>query len=545
MSKLRLLHLEDSPSDAFLLRTALTEAGLPAEILHASSRADFVRCAGTAAPLDAILVDNGVPDVNFQGALQIARETNPGTPVIVVSSSANPQQVSATLKAGAHDYVIKGQGWQLVCALHRLKTAGDEKKAVAQAAHRERSIKGLLAAVHELSHARDPQTITRIVRTTARELTRADGASVVLREGDQCHYVDEDAIAPLWKGRKFPMTRCVSGWVMTQREALVCPDIMDDPRIPKDVYQATFVKSMVMVPIRIQSPIGAIGIYWSTIHEPSADEVELLQALANTTAVAMESVQLYGELERRVQSRTLQLEAANHELEAFSYSVAHDLRGPLHAIGGYADLVAMKVDRLLDEESRTFLNEIHNGVERMTGLIDDLLRLAKFGSAELLMEDVDLSEIAKETCARLTTQFPNRNVICDIRPDLRANCDRGMLRIVFENLLSNAWKYTARQDQAMIEIGSQATKDNQIVFCVRDNGAGFDPELADKLFVPFQRLHREHEFKGNGVGLATVQRIIRRHGGIVWAESQMGRGATFYFTLPESAETPATRCSNP
>ena len=170
----------------------------------------------------------------------------------------------------------------------------------------------------------------------------------------------------------------------------------------------------------------------------------------------------------------------------------------------------------------------------MTGLIDDLLRLGKIGRAELAPKAVDLSAVAKELIERMVLKDPHRNVSAKIAPGLQAEGDEGMLRIALENLLGNAWKYTARQAVSSIEFGQLPDREGQAVFFIRDNGAGFDPRKKDKLFAPFQRLHQQEEFEGTGVGLATVQRIIHRHGGLVWAEGAVGAGATFYFSLPKT-----------
>lgn len=172
----------------------------------------------------------------------------------------------------------------------------------------------LVTVVQELSLARDLETITAIVRVAAREIAQADGATFVLRDQDRCFYVDEDAIAPLWKGQRFPMQACVSGWVMRNRQSVVIENIYDDKRVPFDAYRPTFVKSLAMVPIRTLDPIGAIGVYWAQCNQPTSEQVELLQALADTTAVALENVQVYTELEQRVQDRTIELEFANAQL---------------------------------------------------------------------------------------------------------------------------------------------------------------------------------------------------------------------------------------
>ena len=193
----------------------------------------------------------------------------------------------------------------------------------------------LVSAVQELSLARDLDSVMKIVRVVARELTGADGATFILREKDLCFYADEDAISPLWKGNRFPIENCISGWVMKNRTPVAIADIYQDSRVPHDAYRPTFVKSLAVVPIRTINPLGAIGNYWATHHTPQEAELNLLRSLADTTAVALENIQVYQDLEQRVKDRTTQLEevngklaASNAELETIAYSLSHDLRSP-------------------------------------------------------------------------------------------------------------------------------------------------------------------------------------------------------------------------
>lgn len=236
------------------------------------------------------------------------------------------------------------------------------------------------------------------------------------------------------------------------------------------------------------------------------------------------------DLERRVAERTRQLESANRELEAFAYAVSHDLRAPLRSMSGFSQILQDSAPPGLDEKSRHYLQRIHDAAARMSGLIEDLLNLSRIGRSELTARSIDLSQIAAEAAAAVRERHPTRAVQLEIAPAMAVNADPRLLRIALENLLSNAWKYTARCPQARVSIGTQAGEHGPVYF-VRDNGVGFDMKYADKLFVPFQRLHPETEFPGNGIGLVTVQRIVARHGGRIWADAKPDEGATFYFTL--------------
>ena len=389
----------------------------------------------------------------------------------------------------------------------------------------------LVQAVQELSLARDLETIMSVVRRAARALTGADGATFILRDGDQCHYADEDAIAPLWKGRRFPMSACISGWAMLNREPAVIRDIYRDDRIPHEAYRPTFVKSLVMVPIRTLDPIGAIGNYWARTRQPSQQEVKLLQALADTPAVALENVQVYSELEQRIRDRTAALETANKDLESFSYSVSHDLRAPLRAIKGFAKLLREDHEAQLDTEAQRKLAIIRDEADRMGVLIDDLLSFSRLGRKAISLAELDMTALARTLVERLQADEDNGEVEFQLAELPGVTADRALVEQVWINLLSNAVKFSSGQSQPLIEVGGRAESGENVYF-VRDNGAGFDPRYQEKLFGVFQRLHDATEFPGTGVGLALVHRIVTRHGGRVWAESQPGCGATFYFSLP-------------
>ncbi len=236
------------------------------------------------------------------------------------------------------------------------------------------------------------------------------------------------------------------------------------------------------------------------------------------------------ELNDSLAQQNAELHAINQELEAFSYSVSHDLRAPLRAIDGFSQILAKENAGQLDEKGLDRLNRVRRAAQHMGSLIDDLLKLSRVTRAELQFQSVNLSGLAEEVVEALRKQEPERTVAVDIAPGLAARGDPKLLRIALDNLLGNAWKFTSRAADARIEFGLDAQADGP-VYRVRDNGAGFDMAYADKLFGAFQRLHDTGEFPGTGIGLATVQRVVHKHGGRIWAHSEPGLGATFEFTL--------------
>ena len=252
-----------------------------------------------------------------------------------------------------------------------------------------------------------------------------------------------------------------------------------------------------------------------------------------------EILRLKAGLDQRVRQRTAQLQAANQELEAFSYSVSHDLRSPLNTIAGFSQLLAKVDGNNVSEKGKHYLNRIRAGAKQMGELIEGLLSLAQLSREQIKLENVDLSAIARriEHDCREREREPERQAQVHIQEGLSAHGDPRLLSAVLQNLLGNAWKFTSKQVLARIDIGSELGADGDTIFFVKDNGAGFDMAFAHKLFGTFQRLHSHEDFSGTGVGLATVKRVIERHGGRVWAESKLNEGATFYFTLGRMIES--------
>jgi len=297
-------------------------------------------------------------------------------------------------------------------------------------------------------------------------------------------------------------------------------------------------------------PVRCIGIHQDITERKQAEEkmravqseLERLLAEAERSRRALLSVvederhareqihHLNSELEQRVRARTLQLEAANHELEAFSYSVSHDLRAPLRALDGFSSMLSSDYQDRLDEKGQHYLNRIQEASRQMSQLIDDLLRLSKISLAECVYQSVDLSALAHEIMTEIQERDGNCQVEYRVTPGMVVQGDVRLLKIALGNLIDNACKFTARCSRPQIEVGV-SVQTGEPVYFVRDNGAGFDMAYAAKLFAPFQRLHAARDYPGTGIGLSIVQRIITRHGGRIWAEAARDEGATFYFTL--------------
>jgi len=388
----------------------------------------------------------------------------------------------------------------------------------------------LVDVVRALAGARTVDDVAAIVRAAARQLTGADGATFVLRSGDECHYVDEDAISPLWKGKRFPMEACISGWAMLHRRAAVISDIYADERIPHDAYRPTFVRSLVMVPIRTSDPIGAIGNYWATTRSPTEDDVRLLQALADSTAVAMENVRLYAELEARVAARTAELQAANEDLRRFTAVLAHDVRQPLTTIHGFAEMLEDRSGDDLSAEARYAIAAILRATHNLTGFVNGVVDFATASRRTPDITPVAMADLVDDVVVRLQHDIAKRDASVSWNGLPEIIGDRRLLSQALQNLISNALNHTPADRKPAVVVSAEACGDGWEL-AVSDNGAGVPLDERARVVQAFQR-GAHAATSGAGLGLATCRRIAELHGGTLEITDAGTGGARISLRVP-------------
>ena len=391
----------------------------------------------------------------------------------------------------------------------------------------------LATVIQELSLARNVTTVMAIVRHAARELTGADGASFVLREGDLCYYADEEAIEPLWKGQRFPMSTCISGWVMLHRQHAIIEDIYRDPRIPAAAYQPTFVHSLVMVPIRQAAPLGAIGTYWAQRHQATLEEVQVVQALADSTSVTLENLALTAERQRLDR----EVHRAQHfaQLGRLAAGISHEIRNPLGAIRLHADLLEEELrDPAADSPAvvTEALTAIKTQLARVDDLVQDYLSLARVAQSERTPQD--LGGAVQSWATEWQTWATARGVrfrveglaeVGEVPVHLSA------LRRALLNLVQNALE--AMPQGGTLTLVGHRTADS-VSLRLQDTGQGIPRDRLPQLFEPLYTTKPG----GTGLGLAIVREILTAHGGHVTVDSVEGQGTTFTLSLPVAMDAP-------
>ncbi len=500
---LRVLIVEDSEEDAIFLQRALRRGGyeVTCEVVDTP---EAMRAALVRQDWDVITSDHAMPYFSAPAALALAQEVRPEVPFIIVSGEIDLNLAVSLLKGGAQDYIQKSELARLGPAIEReLREVGlrRERQLVEKALHvSETRYRRLFEAAQDGILILDADT--GLVIDVNPFLTALLG------------YSKEDFLGKkLWELGTFKNIEAAKlAYLELQNKGYVRYE--DLPLKTGDGRDAAveFISNVYLV--------GNTKIAQCNIRDISARE--------RATA---EIQKLDREIDQRVRERISQLESLNEELETFNDSVSHDLRAPLRRIKGFTDILQEDYASQQSVESLALLQNIRVSVDNMNLLIGALLDLGRFSHGTLNRQPVDLSALVHLITTELQQNYPGRRVEFVIAEGITANGDSQLLRIALENLLSNAWKFTSRRACARIEFGAASQADGSTAYFVRDDGAGFKMDYAFKLFGAFQRLHSEKDFPGIGIGLATVQRIIHRHGGRVWAAGAVDQGATFYFTI--------------
>ncbi|HSY24104.1 MAG TPA: response regulator [Polyangiaceae bacterium] len=517
-----ILIIDDSPTFRSALRQALEEAGYG--VLDAATGEEGLHVAAASRPA-AVVVDGVLPGLDGAAVIRRIRldAALRDTPCIVLTGSEDHGAELRALDAGADAFVRKEADLDVMLA--RLAAVLRARTASGVEAESLFGPKRILAVDDSATYLDEVGTMLRgegydvvLARSgeEALEMLAAQSVDCILLDllmpgmggKEACRRIKESAAV-----RDIPLILLTS---LEDRQSMI-----EGLSLGADDYIS---KSSDFEVLRVRVRAQMRRKQFEDEHRRIREELLRSEILAATERAARELAEtratLVGELERK-----------NKELEAFSYSVSHDLRAPLRSIDGFSKALLEDYGESLDEQAHHYLDRVRANAQRMAELIDDLLKLSRVTRAEIHRERLDLSRLAQSVAEEIARSHPSREVQFVVAEGLYASADERLMRVVFENLLGNAWKFTAKTPTARIEFGAE-TEGKLVEFFVRDNGAGFDMKLSDKLFVPFQRLHHATDFPGTGVGLATVHRIVDRHGGRVTAQGTVGEGATIWFTLP-------------
>jgi PAS domain S-box-containing protein len=502
--------LEDEVRDAELTRHTLKDGGFDFSFKRVETESEFLHELERFRP-DVILSDHGLPSFDGFTALSLAKQKCPDVPFIFVTGSLGEEVTIKALKSGATDFVLKHHLSGLPPAVHRALRQAEyqqQRKHAEAALHTsEERYRSLVELAPDALVVHSEGKIV-FVNSAGVKLFGAARAKDLMGKAF-LEFVHPDC-------RKLAQTRMRRLYEEEKPVPFVEEKLvrLDDTTVDVEIAAA---------PLLFEGKRAAqVIVHDITEHKRTAEEIRRLNV----------------ELEQRVVERTAELEAANKELEAFSYSVSHDLRAPLRHIEGFVEIFRATKGSVLDDEAKDYLHTIADSAKQMGKLIDDLLTFSRTSRVEMRKTKVRLNDLVQDVLRESERETQERKIEWILHPLPEVEGDVALLRQVMFNFICNALKYTRTRSQARIEIGSTETPAETTVF-VRDNGVGFNMDYVHKLFGVFQRLHRSTEFEGTGVGLANVRRIILRHGGRTWAEGEVNRGATFYFCLPKRKKSMA------
>jgi PAS domain S-box-containing protein len=519
MTHLRILFIEDVEDHVLLIVRELQKGGLEIDF-HRVETLQELEAALEAGGWDAIISDFNLPGFDGIDVLKMVQQKRLDLPFLLVSGAIGEEKAAEVMKAGAHDYIRKGNYARLVPTLEReLRDAKlrHERRQTAEELTRHRE------QLEELVQER-----TAELRKSEQKFSKIFGAApaligIVSLEDGRIIDVNENALATLGYQREEVIGRTVA-------ELEICAEPADCAAILLALGQGGAVRNR---EVRFKGKSAQYFIGMLSAEIIVLDDARYMLCLVGDITERKRAEEEIGRLNAALAARIAQLEETNQELEAFNRIVSHDLRQPLNTVAlACQELELLYGDRLGADEIRSVKVALA-GVQRMNGLIESLLRFARSSHGVVNCERVDLSSLGEGVIEQLKLGEPERRVSFRLQQGITIDGDPVLLRSVMDNLLGNAWKYTGMREEAIIEFGAMQIDGHEAYF-VRDNGVGFEMADATRLFTPFERLDGGRQFEGFGIGLATVQRIILRHGGRIWAEGEPGRGATFYFTVNTS-----------
>lgn len=531
---MNILVVEDTEDSRLLLEDELKLKGY--EVESAEDGVDALIKAKRSAP-DIIVSDILMPNMDgFEFFRQLKKDTQLSKiPFIFYTATyTSPEDEQFALSLGVSRFILKPSNISILTnaieeVIHESGAVGDSITATMEITeeqftrfHMEALARKLDDKVKDLQHQKEE---LRII---------ADALPVLISKNDE-------------EGKFVFINKTYGDWFHTSRDFLIGKQFKDimigkSYQLIKEHLDIALRGQYTSIDILLPFPGGVNRyIYMQFIPNITSEGVSkgfftLASDITKNKEEELELLRHRENLEKIVNERTAQLKESNEELKAFSYSVSHDLRAPLRSINNFSATLLEDYSEELTDEAQGFLNRIHRASQHMQSLINDLLALSKITRRELINSQLNLSDIAREAHEALLHKYPDHDVSFECENNLMAEGDPGLMRIALDNLLDNAWKYSANSSPAVVKLFSKKNKDDETVFCVEDNGIGFDMRYVDKIFDAFQRLHSTDEYPGTGIGLAIVRRIILRHGGKVWVESKINIGTSFYFTLPKKDE---------